>query len=793
MGAFGPIHDPPLGIVPPVPNVTPGTTVVGGTIINPNGHTISGADGISGSGAAVTVANAGSIQGNSTSGVGIYLSAGGTVTNLNGGAISGMNGIFGADVAVNLVNYGSVAGNPAAGSGIGLLAGGSVTNYSSGTIGGSTGIYGAGAAVFVANAGSILQNASSGTGIDLQAGGTVINQSGGAIGGAIAIWGTVDTVTVVNYGSVEGNPSAGVAIALIAGGYVNNKSGGTLSGADGIYGFGAAVTVVNAGSIGENLTTSTGIDLQAGGSVINQTGGTVGGMNGIFGANAAVNLVNYGYIQGNSDTGAGVGFVAGGSVTNQSGGTITGYFGIYGSGAAVTVVNAGSIGEATTSSTGINLQAGGSVTNQSGGVISGNFAIYGAHTAVTVVNAGSIGGNPSSGVGINLQAGGSVTNQSGGVISGQYAIYGAGGPLTVLSAGSISGSRYAVMLSAGFADRLVIDPGAGFSGTVSGGNSLGAAAISTLELASAASAGMLPGLGTQFIDFAQITIDPGATWALQFSNPGSLPGLISGFQASDQIVVDTTQAASFSQSGSIISVIASGTTLGVLTFDSAANATLAANTSGALANVVAPCFVAGTRISTERGEVAVEDLREGDQVQVVLGGPVEPVVWIGHRTIDCTRHPQPRKVWPVRIAAGAFGPNRPCRTLYLSPDHAVYVGDVLIPVKHLINGSTIVQVPRDVVTYYHVELAEHSVLLAEGLAVESYLDIGDRSHFINGGGAIALYPDFASRVWDAEGCAPLVGTGPVLDAARCWVNALARVAIPAAAVFAEKWTGCGAA
>jgi len=51
----------------------------------------------------------------------------------------------------------------------------------------------------------------------------------------------------------------------------------------------------------------------------------------------------------------------------------------------------------------------------------------------------------------------------------------------------------------------------------------------------------------------------------------------------------------------------------------------------------------------------------------------------------------------------------------------------------------------DEVTYYHVELDDHDLLLAEGLPVESYLDTGDRSNFENGGGPIALHPDFSTR------------------------------------------------
>src|SRR5208282_3520989 len=136
-----------------------------------------------------------------------------------------------------------------------------------------------------------------------------------------------------------------------------------------------------------------------------------------------------------------------------------------------------------------------------------------------------------------------------------------------------------------------------------------------------------------------------------------------------------------------------------------------ASNSGDGTAVFAPCFRAGTRILTPSGERPVQQLAVGDLVRTVLGKAAAPIVWVGPREVDCACHPQPRKVWPVRVAAEAFGPGRPHADLFLSPDHAVYIGDVLIPVKHLINGSTIAQVPAERVTYYHLELPQHDVVL----------------------------------------------------------------------------------
>jgi hypothetical protein len=188
------------------------------------------------------------------------------------------------------------------------------------------------------------------------------------------------------------------------------------------------------------------------------------------------------------------------------------------------------------------------------------------------------------------------------------------------------------------------------------------------------------------------------------------------------------------------------------------------------------CYAAGTRILTARGEVRVEGLAVGDVVRARFAG-LAPIKWIGHRRIDCRRHPDPQQVWPVRIVAGAFAPNLPCRDLFLSPDHAVAVDGALIPIRLLVNGASIRQeagVPE--VHYFHIELDRHDLLLADGLAAESYLDTGNRGMFANAGVPIVLYPTLeeptAQQRREAGSCLKLLGDP--LDVEPVWQALAAR-------------------
>ena len=198
-------------------------------------------------------------------------------------------------------------------------------------------------------------------------------------------------------------------------------------------------------------------------------------------------------------------------------------------------------------------------------------------------------------------------------------------------------------------------------------------------------------------------------------------------------------------------------------------ASLALATNGV---AITACYAAGTRIETETGEQPIETLAAGDRVRT-LDGTLAPVKWIGHRTIDLRHHPRPHDVQPVRVAAHTFGPGLPKRDLILSPDHAVFVEGVLVPIRYLVNGATIAQQAADHVTYLHLELAAHGVVLAEGLPAETYLDTGNRGAFANGGPAMQLHPDFALRLWQSGAFAPLVTSGETIALIRHTLHAQA--------------------
>ena len=173
-------------------------------------------------------------------------------------------------------------------------------------------------------------------------------------------------------------------------------------------------------------------------------------------------------------------------------------------------------------------------------------------------------------------------------------------------------------------------------------------------------------------------------------------------------------------------------------------------------------FCAGTRISTTRGRVRVEKLKLGDEALTVSHGPL-PVRWIGQRIYARTfARMNPNSV-PVMIKAGAIDDGIPSRDLCISPLHNVFIDGALIPVVQLINGTTVLTCDdMDPIPYYHIELPIHSVVLAEDMPAESYVERGDRAMFLSG--TLREATDFEQKAWTS--CAPIVQTGPLVDRVR---------------------------
>jgi Hint domain len=153
------------------------------------------------------------------------------------------------------------------------------------------------------------------------------------------------------------------------------------------------------------------------------------------------------------------------------------------------------------------------------------------------------------------------------------------------------------------------------------------------------------------------------------------------------------------------------------------------------------CFLAGTMVRTADGEVPVETLKRGDIV-VTSDGRSIPVDWLGIQTVSL-RFADKLRVLPIRIRAGALADNVPSRDLLVSPDHALLVDGALIQAGALANGTSIVRetnVPT-VLTYYHVEVEDHSLILAENTPAETFVDNVDRLNFDNWQEHEALYPN----------------------------------------------------
>lgn len=160
-----------------------------------------------------------------------------------------------------------------------------------------------------------------------------------------------------------------------------------------------------------------------------------------------------------------------------------------------------------------------------------------------------------------------------------------------------------------------------------------------------------------------------------------------------------------------------------------------------------PCFTAGTMIDTVGGEVLIEDLEIDDLVLTKDHG-AQPIRWIGRRKVAGQG-----AFAPILFKVGSIGNTRDLR---VSPQHRMllqgwraelYFGEdeVLCAANKLLNDSTIINAPCEVVEYVHLMFDRHEVIFAEGAPSESFL-VGE--YLCGEGSALqseiqALFPEVA--------------------------------------------------
>ena len=173
------------------------------------------------------------------------------------------------------------------------------------------------------------------------------------------------------------------------------------------------------------------------------------------------------------------------------------------------------------------------------------------------------------------------------------------------------------------------------------------------------------------------------------------------------------------------------------------------------------CFLAGSMIRTPKGEKAVERLRKGEQICVLKDGKEdvrEITAVIQRRARVNTSQPEDMAGWSVIVAKDAFGAGLPNKDLSVTPEHCFYFEGRFVPARMLVNGTSIrydhSQVEYD---YYHVQTAPHSVIWANDVLTESWLDTDEEELYKPDGSSedILSLAERQRLNWDEHAAAPL--------------------------------------
>lgn len=139
-------------------------------------------------------------------------------------------------------------------------------------------------------------------------------------------------------------------------------------------------------------------------------------------------------------------------------------------------------------------------------------------------------------------------------------------------------------------------------------------------------------------------------------------------------------------------------------------------------------FVQGALIQTDKGYVAIEDLRPGAMIATADGG-LQPLLWIGSMTMFPNQHEMGLSACQMaRITEGGYGHDSSCPDLMTGPAARILPGVMAVnSSSKLVNPGTLND-GRSVICVnvvspmrvFHIAVKNHGLVRANGVLAESY-------------------------------------------------------------------------
>lgn len=172
------------------------------------------------------------------------------------------------------------------------------------------------------------------------------------------------------------------------------------------------------------------------------------------------------------------------------------------------------------------------------------------------------------------------------------------------------------------------------------------------------------------------------------------------------------------------------------------------------------CFLENAMIRTPSGDVAIQELAIGDEVVAYVEGRAQSrsVVWAGKGHVKVRAGlPDDEAGYPIRILVNAISEGVPYKDLLVTPEHCFFFDGGFVPARMLVNGRSVFY-DRSVSAYdyFHVETREHSIIMADGMLTESYLDTGNRDAMSQNHNVVVRLSAGPRRSWADDAAAPLV-------------------------------------